>query len=50
MRRWRLSHEPVKADEPAELKDPEVRKNIKTKIFFGYTSNLISSGTREQIR
>lgn len=50
MRRWRLSHEPVKPDEVDELKDPEVRRNIKTKIFFGYTSNLISSGTREQIR
>jgi len=50
MRRWRLSDEPIKPDEPEELRDPEVRKATKCKIFFGYTSNLISSGTREQIR
>eukprot|EP00041_Stephanoeca_diplocostata_P010297 m.163439 g.163439 ORF g.163439 m.163439 type:complete len:364 (-) comp18102_c0_seq2:380-1471(-) len=50
MRSWRLSDEPIGPDEDEELKDPEVRKNIRTKIFFGYTSNLISSGTREVIR
>lgn len=33
-----------------DLIDPAVRAGIKTKIFFGYTSNLISSGTRETIR
>lgn len=50
MRKWRLSDESIKKDEAPELRDMEVRKQIKTKIFFGYTSNLISSGTREQIR
>eukprot|EP00040_Diaphanoeca_grandis_P030311 m.178992 g.178992 ORF g.178992 m.178992 type:complete len:734 (-) comp31954_c3_seq2:872-3073(-) len=50
MRRWRLSDEPIKDDEPKDLLDPEVRKATKCKIFFGYTSNLISAGTREQIR
>eukprot|EP00163_Fabomonas_tropica_P033176 TRINITY_DN860_c0_g1_i2.p1 TRINITY_DN860_c0_g1~~TRINITY_DN860_c0_g1_i2.p1 ORF type:complete len:356 (+),score=113.29 TRINITY_DN860_c0_g1_i2:344-1411(+) len=50
MRAWRLSDEPVKEDDPDELKDPETRKNIKCKVFLGYTSNLISSGVRECIR
>jgi len=25
-----------------ELKDPEIRERIKTTIFLGYTSNMIS--------
>eukprot|EP00035_Acanthoeca_spectabilis_P005171 m.110762 g.110762 ORF g.110762 m.110762 type:complete len:395 (-) comp12902_c0_seq1:63-1247(-) len=50
MRKWRLSDEPIKPDEDEDLIDPAVRAGIKTKIFFGYTSNLISSGTRETIR
>ena len=50
MRKWRLSDEPIKEDEDEELKDPEVRKNIKATIFFGYTSNMISCGNREVIR
>jgi deoxyhypusine synthase len=50
MRKWRLSDEPIKDGEDEDLLDPEVRKNTKCKIFFGYTSNLISSGTRESIR
>ncbi|KAF1776011.1 DHS-like NAD/FAD-binding domain [Phytophthora cactorum] len=29
---------------------PEFRKTVKTKIFLGYTSNLISSGLRETLR
>ena len=47
---WRLSDEPVKETDAEEFKDPEVRKNTKCKIFFAYTSNLISSGIRETIR
>ncbi|OUM67018.1 hypothetical protein PIROE2DRAFT_40339, partial [Piromyces sp. E2] len=47
---WRLSQEPIEADETDEFKDPEVRKNTKCTIFLGYTSNLISSGLREVFR
>lgn len=50
MIKWRLSDEPVAKDETEELKDEKVRKNVKCKIFLGYTSNLISSGVREIIR
>ena len=37
-------------NEDDALKDPKVRAQVKTKIFLGYTSNLISSGVRESIR
>ena len=47
---WRLSDEPLDLEMNDELKDPQVRKNTKCKIFFSYTSNLISSGLRENIR
>ncbi|KAI8911372.1 DHS-like NAD/FAD-binding domain-containing protein [Powellomyces hirtus] len=47
---WRLSDEPVAEDEQDEYRDPEVRQNVKCKIFLGYTSNLVSSGLREVIR
>ena len=50
MRAWRLSDEPVAADEDEALKEPAARAEVKAKIFFGYTSNLISAGTRESIR
>mmetsp|Transcript_27004 Transcript_27004/g.23889 ORF Transcript_27004/g.23889 Transcript_27004/m.23889 type:complete len:127 (-) Transcript_27004:607-987(-) len=50
MLEWRLSDEPIKEDEDEELKDENVRKNYKCKIFLGYTSNLISSGLRETIK
>uniref|UniRef100_A0A7R9YFK2 deoxyhypusine synthase n=1 Tax=Pinguiococcus pyrenoidosus TaxID=172671 RepID=A0A7R9YFK2_9STRA len=50
MRAWRLSDEEVKEDEDEELRDPEARKNVKAKIFLGYTSNQISCGNRETIR
>jgi len=33
-----------------EHRDPEVRRNTRCKIFLGYTSNLVSAGTREQLR
>jgi len=51
MRDWRLSdapHDP--ALEGDELKDKEVRANIRCRIFFSYTSNQISCGQREIIR
>eukprot|EP01113_Clastostelium_recurvatum_P040933 TRINITY_DN6437_c0_g1_i1.p1 TRINITY_DN6437_c0_g1~~TRINITY_DN6437_c0_g1_i1.p1 ORF type:complete len:379 (-),score=69.08 TRINITY_DN6437_c0_g1_i1:21-1106(-) len=50
MRTWRLSDEPIAADEQDHYKDLEVRKNTKCKIFLGYTSNLVSSGVRESIK
>ncbi|TDH67899.1 hypothetical protein CCR75_006434 [Bremia lactucae] len=51
MRRWRLSDDPISVDEYDEKRmNMEFRKTIKTKIFLGYTSNLISSGLREPLR
>ncbi|TNV80159.1 hypothetical protein FGO68_gene15473 [Halteria grandinella] len=50
MIKWRLSHEPVTADTPAHLRDPEVRENVRCTIFLGYTSNMSSCGMREYIR
>lgn len=50
MRAWRLSDEPITEDEPDELKDPAVRARTRCTIFLGFTSNLISAGTRESIR
>ena len=47
MRKWRMSDAPVR--ETDKVQDPEERKNVKTKIFLGFTSNLISSGVREQL-
>ncbi|KAI3656078.1 hypothetical protein MP638_003079 [Amoeboaphelidium occidentale] len=47
---WRLSDEEVAEDEVEQFKDPEVRRNTKCKIFFGYTSNMVSSGVRDIIR
>eukprot|EP01120_Amphizonella_sp_Union-15-10_P013136 TRINITY_DN6069_c0_g1_i1.p1 TRINITY_DN6069_c0_g1~~TRINITY_DN6069_c0_g1_i1.p1 ORF type:complete len:372 (-),score=65.73 TRINITY_DN6069_c0_g1_i1:127-1242(-) len=44
---WRLSDEPITDDETEELRNPENRKNVRTTIFLGYTSNLMSSGLRE---
>eukprot|EP00887_Chlorella_sp_A99_P001468 scaffold8.g1468.t1 len=48
MLRWRLSDEPLAEDDV--LPDPAARAGVKTKIFLGYTSNLVSSGVREHIR
>lgn len=50
MRNWRLSDEPVAADEDDDYVDPETRKRTRAKIFLAYTSNMISSGVREVIR
>lgn len=47
---WRLSDEPVAENEDDDLKTFEARNKVRCKIFFGYTSNLISSGLRENIR
>ncbi|KAL7544534.1 hypothetical protein ACHAWF_007915 [Thalassiosira exigua] len=50
MRKWRLSDVLWKEGDDEALKDPAVRKNIRAKIFFAYTSNQISSGQREVIK
>ncbi|GMI19370.1 hypothetical protein TrCOL_g7640 [Triparma columacea] len=50
MRNWRLSDVPWKEGDDEDLKDPEVRKTIRARIFFSYTSNQISCGQREIIR
>ena len=42
--------EPVAADEDEELRDPAARAKVRTTIFLGCTSNLVSAGTRETIR
>ncbi|KAH6572124.1 hypothetical protein BASA50_001114 [Batrachochytrium salamandrivorans] len=47
---WRLSDEPVDANESDKYKDPEMRANTRCKIFLGYTSNLVSAGVRDIIR
>jgi hypothetical protein len=39
MRAWRLSDEPVAADEDDDYVDPETRKRTRAKIFLAYTSN-----------
>ncbi|KAH6914939.1 deoxyhypusine synthase [Coprinopsis sp. MPI-PUGE-AT-0042] len=49
MRKWRLSDEPITADESDDYLDPAVRANTRCNIFLGYTSNLVSSGLREVI-
>lgn len=50
MRKWRLSDRPIKPDEDDDMRDPEVRANVKATIFFSYTSNMVSCGVRETIR
>ena len=48
--KWRLSDEPVTEDSDERYLDPGCRAAIRTKIFLGFTSNLVSSGVREHIR
>lgn len=47
---WRLSDEPVQEDENDDEKDLAFRAQKRCKIFLGFTSNLISSGVREQLK
>ena len=47
---WRLSDEPMAEDTDPEWRDPELRQRTRCKIFLGYTSNLTSAGTREQLK
>ena len=47
---WRLSDDPGEEDGDEGDKDPERRAKVRAKIFLGFTSNLISSGVREQLK
>jgi deoxyhypusine synthase len=47
---WRLQDDPITANTDPEHADPAFRARTRTKIYLGYTSNLISAGVREQIR
>jgi len=49
MRKWRLIDEPIdSSDIGTEYADEEFRKNYKCFTWLSFTSNLISSGLREQ--
>ena len=51
MRKWRLSDEPYNPiTQDPSLQSLQVRKNIRARIFFSFTSNQISCGQREIIR
>ena len=47
---WQPSDEPCSAEPDPAHAEPAVRRRRHTKLFLGYTSNLVSSGVREQIR
>nr|GMC65391.1 deoxyhypusine synthase [Ipomoea batatas] len=47
---WRLSQEPITENCDEEEKDPAYRDSVTSKIFLGFTSNLVSSGVRDTIR
>nr|CCU83304.1 deoxyhypusine synthase [Ipomoea alba] len=47
---WRLSREPIMENCDEEEKDPAYRDSVTSKIFLGFTSNLVSSGVRDTIR
>lgn len=40
----------MSADTPAEWQEENFRMKTRCKIFLGYTSNLVSAGTREQLK
>jgi deoxyhypusine synthase len=50
LRKWRLSDVPWKEGDDEALRDENIRKRIRARIFLAYTSNQISSGQREVIR
>eukprot|EP00878_Enallax_costatus_P047168 GHUV01057588.1.p1 GENE.GHUV01057588.1~~GHUV01057588.1.p1 ORF type:complete len:332 (+),score=112.00 GHUV01057588.1:1057-2052(+) len=47
---WRLEDDSITEKTDPEHRDPAFRASCRTKIYLGYTSNLISAGVREQIR
>lgn len=50
MIKWKLSDEPIEADEADYYQDPKIRNSTRCTIFLGYTSNMASCGMREIIR
>jgi len=50
MLEWSLAMEETAVDEEPEFKEKSVRDKFRTKIFLGFTSNLVSSGLRETLR
>ena len=50
MRAWRLSDTEWKEGDDEALKPVEVRRRIRARVFFAYTSNQISSGQREVLK
>jgi deoxyhypusine synthase len=50
MRTWRLDSVPWNEGDDVALQPSHVRRRIRARIFFAYTSNQISSGQREVIR
>lgn len=47
---WRLSDDPINEQDDDIWYNPETRANYKCKVFLGYTSNMISCGTRETVK
>ncbi|XP_039036146.1 deoxyhypusine synthase isoform X1 [Hibiscus syriacus] len=47
---WRLYDETTAEDSSEEEKDPAYRESVRSKVFLGFTSNLISSGVRDTVR
>ncbi|KAL1825415.1 hypothetical protein DCAR_0313581 [Daucus carota subsp. sativus] len=47
---WRLANEPIAEDCTEEERDPAFRESVRSKLFLGFTSNLVSSGVRDTIR
>lgn len=47
---WRLSDEPLAEGTAPEWADEVRRQQTRCKVFLGYTSNLVSAGTREQLK
>ncbi|XP_039067490.1 deoxyhypusine synthase-like [Hibiscus syriacus] len=47
---WRLSDETIAENGSEKENDPTYIESVRTKVFLGFTSNLISSGIRETVR
>ena len=47
---FRLADDPINPDDDDTYADPKVREETKCTIFFGFTSNMISCGTRETVK
>lgn len=47
---WRLADESLAEDCSEEEREPAFRESVRSKLFLGFTSNLVSSGVRDTIR